>query len=115
MRVVACVECGAQFAAHLLRADHRLAVQMSAAFGKVLVLQLHHGRARALEAAHCALHVDGVAKTGVGVHDHGCVHAFGDTRQCVLHFGLHTFTIFAAVAAAMAPPATALNSPLPDR
>ena len=83
---VARVERGVQLAAHLGRADHGLAVQVPAAFGKVLVFELHHRRAGALEAAHRALHVERVAETRVAIHDYGRMHAFCDTRQRVLYF-----------------------------
>ena len=60
-----------------------LAVQVAAALGKILVFQLDHGGARALEGAHRALHVQRVAVAGVAVDDHRQRHAVGDARQHV--------------------------------
>ena len=60
---------GADLAAHLGRRDQRLAVEMAAALGKVLVLELDRVGAGALELAHGALDVERVAVAGVGVDD----------------------------------------------
>jgi hypothetical protein len=65
------VQRGAQLAAHLGGAGHHgLAVEVAAALGEALVLQLDHRGAGALEAAHRALHVQRIAEAGVGVDDH---------------------------------------------
>ena len=48
------VDRGADLAAHLVRRDQRLAVEVAAALGKVLVLELDRGGAGALELAHRA-------------------------------------------------------------
>ena len=50
-----------------------------------MVFQLHHGGPGALKAAHRALHVQGIAKAGVAVHDHRRAHPLGDAGQRVLH------------------------------
>ncbi len=84
---VACVDSGFEFAAHLCRGDDGFAVQMPTALGKALVFQLDHGRARALKAAHGALHIQRVAKAGVGIDDDGRGHPLSDARQRVLHLG----------------------------
>jgi hypothetical protein len=80
------IERGAELALHLGDRDHGLAVEVAAALGEGLVLELDHGRTGALEAAHRALHVERVAEAGVGVDDHRHAHAFGDARQRLLDF-----------------------------
>jgi len=84
---VARVERGPQLPAHLGARDHALAIEVAAALGKGLVLQLHHGRAGALERAHRALRVQGVAEAGIAVHDDGQRDPFRDARERVGHLG----------------------------
>ena len=82
------VQRGLELAAHLAYRHHRLAVQVPAALGKALVLNLDHGGACALKAAHGALGVEGVAEAGVGIDDDGRAHALGDAGQGVFHLGV---------------------------
>jgi hypothetical protein len=81
------VERGAQLAAHLGHRHHALAVKVAAALGKGLVFELNHGRTGALEGAHRALGVQGVAKAGIGIDDHRQLHPLGDAREAVSHLG----------------------------
>ena len=63
------IDRGADLAAHLGRRDQRLAVEMPAALGKVLVLELDRVGAGALELADGAHDVERVAVAGVGIDD----------------------------------------------
>ena len=68
-------------AGHLLRRDQRLAVEMAAALGKILVLELDRVGAGALEQAHGALHIERVAIAGVGIDDQMGADAVADQRD----------------------------------
>ena len=81
------IDRGADLAAHLLRRDQRLAVEMAAALGEVLVLELDRGGAGALELADGAMDVQRVAVAGVGVDDQVRGHAVADQRQRLGHLG----------------------------
>ena len=63
------IDRGADLAAHLLRRDQRLAVEMAAALGKILVLELDRVGAGALELADRAHDIERVAVAGVGIDD----------------------------------------------
>ena len=82
------VQRGLELAAHLGHGHHGFAVQVPATLGKALVLNLDHGGACALKAAHGALGVECVAKARVGVADDGRAHALGDAGQGVFHLGV---------------------------
>src|SRR5262245_4580304 len=75
------IESSVDLAAHLLRRDQRLAVEMAATLGEILVLELDSVGAGALERAHCAHDVDRVAVAGVGVDDQMRGYALADERQ----------------------------------
>ena len=62
---------GADLGRVLLGGDHLLALEVAALLRPHLVLEEHAGRARVLEVADGAQHVDRVAVAGVGVDDHG--------------------------------------------
>ena len=81
------VERGAQLAAHLGRGNHGLAVEVATTLRELLVLDLDHRRAGALERPHRPLHVERVAEAGVGVDDHRHAHALGDERERLLDLG----------------------------
>ena len=85
-------ECRASTAARILphissRRDQRLAVEMAAALGKILVLELDRVGAGALELAHRAHHVERVAVAGVGIDDQMRADAVADQRQRLGHLG----------------------------
>src|SRR5262249_59843578 len=55
------IERRLDLAGHLGRRDEDLAVEVAAAFGKILVLELNGARPRAFEQAHGAPDVEGIA------------------------------------------------------
>src|SRR5215472_8745075 len=63
------IERRLDFAGHLGRGDEDLAVEVAAAFGKILVLELNRACPRAFEQAHGAADVEGIAIAGVSVND----------------------------------------------
>ena len=75
------IERGAQLAAHFGRGDQRLAVEMAAAFGKVLILELDRVGAGAFEFVHCADHIERVAVTVVAIDDEMRADTLADQRQ----------------------------------
>ena len=66
---------------HLVGRDQRLAVEMAAALGEILVLELDRGRARALERAHRAHDIERVAVAGIGIDDQVRADAIADQRD----------------------------------
>ncbi len=84
---VAGIHRGADFSAHLGGRDQRLAVEMAAALGKVLVLELDRGGAGALELAHGAHDVERIAVAGVGIDHEMRIDAVADQRQRLRHLG----------------------------
>ena len=79
------VERGLDLADHLRLRHQRLVLEVAAALGHRLVLELHRRGARALEAADRALHVEGVAEARVDVDDHGDRRALADGGERVEH------------------------------
>ena len=69
------IQGGHQLAAHVGCAHQAFAAQVSAAFGKRLVLELDHGCTRPLKLPHRALGVERVAKSSVRIHNDGQTHA----------------------------------------
>ena len=70
---------------HFLRRDQRLVVEMAAALGEVLVLELDGVGAGALEQTHGALDIERIAVAGVGVDDEMRADAVADQRQRLDH------------------------------
>ncbi len=68
-------------------ADQDLAVEVSAPFGRGLVLELQRTGAGAFVHAGGALNVEGVAEAVVGVHHHRQVDAVADQRHGLGHLG----------------------------
>ena len=81
------VDRGADFAAHLVRRDQRLAVEVAAALGKILVLELDRVGAGALELADRAHHIERVAVAGVGIDDQVRADPVANERQRIDHLG----------------------------
>ena len=69
VRIQPTVDGGVNFLNHLGERDHFLAGEMPAALGKYLVFDLDGVGPAALEHAHRAGHIDGVAETGIGIDD----------------------------------------------
>jgi hypothetical protein len=63
------IERRADLAAHLVRSDQSLTVEMPAPLRKILVLELNRVGARLLEPAHRAHDIERVAVTGVRIND----------------------------------------------
>src|SRR6185312_13697270 len=72
------VERGLDFTDHLLRWDERLVVEMAAALGKRLVLDLDCVRARSLEQADRARHIERITITGVRIDNEMAADAIAD-------------------------------------
>jgi hypothetical protein len=83
--VVPGVERGLDLARHLLRGDQALADHVAAALGPHLVLDMDAGHPGALELAHRARGVEGVAVAVVGVDDHRDAHRLGDVARVLHH------------------------------
>ena len=58
---------------------------MTAALGKVLILDLDRVGAGALQKAHGALHIERIAVAGVGVDNEMCADAVADQRDGLHH------------------------------
>ena len=58
---------------------------MAATLGEGLVFNLNHGGTRTFKVAHRALHVEGIPKARIGIHNDWHAHAVGDIGQCVGH------------------------------
>ena len=74
-------------AGHLRRCNKRLVVEMAAALGKVLVLDLDGVGAGAFEEPHRSLDIERIAVAGVGVDDEMARDAVADQRDGIGHFG----------------------------
>ena len=72
---------------HLRRRDQRLVVEMAAALGKILILDLDGIGAGALEQAHRALDIERIAVAGVGIDNEMGRDAVADQRDCIDHLG----------------------------
>ena len=70
---------------HLRRRNQRLVVEMAAALGKVLVLELDGIGAGALEQAHGALDIERVAVAGIGIDHEMRRHAVADQADGLDH------------------------------
>jgi hypothetical protein len=83
----ACVHGRGDLARHLGGRDQGLLVEVAAALGQRLVLDLDGAGARTLEQPHRARDVEGVAVAGVGIdHQRGC-NPVADQRDGVRHLG----------------------------
>ncbi len=78
---------GANLRQKRLAIDDPLVVEMAAAFGELLILEMDRSHARSFELANGASDVQLVAVTGVGVGDHGNVHDGGDAPRVLDHLG----------------------------
>jgi hypothetical protein len=76
---------GPDLADHLGSRHQGLAVEMPAALGHSLVLDLDRVGTGALEHSYCALDVEGVAEAGIGIDHDRQVHAIADDRDGLGH------------------------------
>ena len=71
---------GFEFSFHLRQWDDFFAVEMAAALGRDLVLDMNGSDANAFELTHGAHQIDGIAVAGVGIGDHRNFHHRDDLR-----------------------------------
>ena len=79
------IERGLDLADHLLRRDQGLVVEMAATLGEGLILDLDRIRPGALEQAHRARHVEGIAVAGIRIDDEMAADAIADQGNRVGH------------------------------
>jgi hypothetical protein len=85
--IAARVDRGLHLLHHLVERDHVLAGEVAALLGKYLVLDLQSRRAGALEHAHGAHHVDGIAEPRIGIDDQRQRHGVGNRGHRVGDLG----------------------------
>ena len=85
--VVASVDRGLHLLDHLREGDHGLALEMSAALGEDLILELDRARAGALVEAKGAVEVQRIAESGVAVRHDRDLHSIANPRHVHRHLG----------------------------
>src|SRR5690606_28831389 len=72
---------------HFVGRDDRLAGEVAALLGEVLVLKLDAGRTGPFIGAHGAVGVDRIAEAGIAVNEQGDVYSIGDDSDVLRHLG----------------------------
>jgi hypothetical protein len=83
--MAACLGGGGQFALHLRRRDEGLALQVAAALGGLLVLQMEAGQAGLLVGLDRAHHLQRISVSGVRVAEGRHLHGLGDVPGLAGH------------------------------